>query len=193
MDYKDEYIIERVKQLDDYKYIPEGYWLLGIRSDKDEANKFDDTFKLFKGEKSIITTTGTTNPGITVLKHGWKKYNKDGVAILESDRIYYNVYQSGLHKGYMPALIQTGAPVTVYRDGDNDAKSEEQGKKQTGYFGINFHTATRDFDKDIIKEDINGWSAGCQVANRTKEYNEIIDLTKSQKFTTYVLLKEFSV
>lgn len=193
MYYRPDYIIHRVKQLADFTHIPEDYWVVGIRSWADRPDEFDDMFYLFQGEDLILTTTGTTNPGESILKGGWKRYQKHGAAVLESDRIYYDVWEPGKHKGYMPALLQTGAKVTVFRDGDSDSKSEEQGKKESGYFGINFHTATKAFLDNIEKEKIGGWSAGCQVANRTEDYMKIIRTIADQPRVTYALLKEFSI
>lgn len=188
-------LVERVKQLKDYKGIPKGYWIIGIRNPEDHPDKFDDMFYLMKDEELIYETTGTTNPGLPILKGGFKKYNKDGAAVVESDRIYYGVWQYGLHLGYMPALKQTGGNITVWRDGDSDHLSEEQGKKTTGMYGINFHTATKSYLGNIIKNLIGGWSAGCQVCNNTKEYMQIINTIKNskQKNITYCLLKEFSI
>jgi len=197
MYYNPKLIIERVKQLPDFKekLFNGDYWICGVRSETDEPNKFDDTFYLFKGEECIIDTTGTTNPGTPVLKGGYLKYNKDGAAVVESDRIYWNVWKYGKHGGKIPALKQLGNKITIWRDGDGDNKSEEIGKRTEGYYGINFHSDEYDINEDNRSDDagINGWSAGCQVCNKMHDYKRIINLTKDQKNVSYVLLKEFSV
>lgn len=194
MYYSDKELISRVKQLQDYKSIPEGYWIIGIRNHKDSPDVFDDTFYLMKGQEIIIETTGTTNPGLKVLK-GFSRYNKAGAAVVESNRIYHNVWKYGMHRGYMPALKQLGSKITVWRDNNGDSKSDESGKKFDGWFGINFHTATKSYLAKIVKKVIGGWSAGCQVCNVTEDYMKIINTIKNsdQKFVTYCLLKEFSV
>lgn len=199
MNYVGHELIERVKQLPDFKeklkgQIPYNYWIIGIRNPEDKANKFDDMFYLMKGEEIVLQMTGTTNPGTPVLKKGYLKYNKDGAAVVEMDRIYPGLWKYGLHHGKIPALLQV-RPITVYRDGDNDDKSEQIGKKTTGLYGINFHPDQHDpeaFDKDD-KSDIGWWSAGCQVANQMDEYKETIQLTRYQESVTYVLLDEFSI
>ena len=114
---------------------------------------------------------------------------------MESDRWYFGVWKPGKHKGVVPALLQTGNKVTVWRDGNADGKSDEQGYKEHGYFGINFHSASKDFSSKLIKTVIGGWSAGCQVCNNLPEYKFIIDTIKSsgQDKVTYCLLKEFVV
>jgi len=190
--YNGDELLKRVKELSDFNGVPNEYWLIGVRNPVDHPDQFDDMFYLMKGESLVMKTTGTTNPGLSILK-GFKKYNKEGAAILESDRWYHGVWKYGMHNGYMPALRQVGNKVTVWRDGDMDYKSEEQGKKETGWFGINFHTATKSYLGNIIKSTIGGWSAGCQVCNNTKEYMEIINTIKNSKQdkVTYCLLKEF--
>lgn len=188
-------LVARVKQLKDFKAIPEGYWIIGVRNPEDTPDKFDDMFYLMKGEELIMETTGTTNPGVKILKGGFRKYNNDGAAVVESDRIYPGVWKYGKHLGWMPALKQLGGSITIWRDGDGDSKSEEQGKRTTGWYGINFHTATKSYLGRIIKTAIGGWSAGCQVCNNTVEYMKIINTIKAskQEKVTYCLLKEFSI
>lgn len=188
--YTDEQLLSKVKSLPTFKKLPVDYWILGVRSNEDTTDKFDDKFYLFQGEKFITVTTGTTNPGKPVLMGGFLKYNKNGAAVVKSDTWYYDVWSYGMHMKKMPALLQTG-PITVYRDGDQDGKAEEQGKLETGYFGINFHAATYDANFKGLQENIGGWSAGCQVVNDKQKHLEIIKLIKAQKKISYVLLKEF--
>lgn len=194
MYYSDTLLIQRVKQLHDFKEIPKGYWIIGVRSSDDKPNSFDDTFHLMLGEKLIMSTTGTTNPGTPILQGGFKKYNSDGAAVVEADRIYYGVWMYGKHQGKIPALKQVGAPITIYRDGDGDNKSEEIGKCTTGYYGINFHPDQYDINGiDKASDTVGLWSAGCQVCNNIEDYRRIISLTKDQESVTFCLLKEFSV
>ena len=79
----------------------------------------------------------------------------------------------------------------VYRDTDKDSKSEEQGKLQEGYFGINFHPNTYDLSKKVTSSSIGWFSAGCQVVNRVDLYKIMIKLLKTEKFVTYCLINEF--
>jgi len=193
MNYSANKLITRVKQLQDVTYIPDNYWIIGIRNPDDTPDAFDDRFYLMKGEEIVCETTGTTNPGKKVLQGGFKKYNKRGAALVESDRMYYDLWYPGKHKGVVPALKQIGK-ITVWRDGDGDAKSEEQGyKEHRTDIGINFHSASKDFLQVAIKTVVGGWSAGCQVCNNTKEYKEIIDTVWNQDRVSFCLLKEFSI
>jgi hypothetical protein len=191
--YNDKELLNKVKSLPSFKSVPQGYWILGIRSNEDAANKFDDKFYLFNGELFVTVTTGTTNPGTPILEGGFLKYNKLGAAVLKANEWYYDVWSYGLHMGKMPALKQVGNFI-VFRDGDGDEKSEEIGIpiKGSGY-GINFHAATYDSNFKGLQENIGNWSAGCQVVNNKQKHLEIIKLVKPQKKVTYVLLNEFEV
>lgn len=189
--YTDLELLNRVKSLLTFKSIPEGYWILGVRSLEDTPNRMDDKFYLFKGEVFIMVISGTTNPGTPILEGGFLKYNKQGAAVVKSDEWYYNLWKYGLHLGKMPALLQLGNKIKVFRDGDKDKKSEEVGNITEGFYGINFHSNNYDLTSKIKKEEINGWSAGCQVSNDIQNYKKIIDLVKSQPSVSYCLIKEF--
>ena len=187
--YTDKQLLEKVKSLSSFTKIPSGYWLLGVRSQDDLPNRFDDKIYLFKGEEFVLVTSATTNAGTPTLRQ-FEKVNKDGAAVLKADEWYYNVWKYGKHNGKVEALLQLGNKVTVYRDTDKDDKSEEQGKLQSGYFGINFHPNTYDLTKPS-GTNIGWWSAGCQVVNNIPNYKLMIGLLKREKLVTYCLINEF--
>lgn len=189
--YTDKELLERVKSLKSFKSIPSGYWIVGVRSNEDTPNKYDDKFYIFSGEKFVTLTSGTTNPGTPILEGGFLKYNKVGAAVVKADEWYYDVWRYGLHQGKMPALRQVGKFI-IYRDGDRDKKAEEIGVPITGSnFGINFHTNNYNLDSKKITDTIGEWSAGCQVCNVVEKYSMIINMLKKQHSITYVLLNEF--
>lgn len=198
--YTDKELLDRVKNLPDFKGIPEGRWIIGVRSNEDTTDTYDDKFYEYEGEKFIRVLTGTTNAGGKILKGGFRSFNKYGAAHLAGDTWYYNVWSYGLHRGRMPALRQVGAKVKVYRDGDMDGKAEEIGKPISGWYGINYHTNTYDFSKksrSILRWVIGNWSAGCQVVNDREKYFQQMQWYKAakesgrQKFVSYCLLNEF--
>jgi len=189
--YTDAQLINRAKSLHTFVSIPEKYWIIGVRSNEDEANVFDDKFYVFYGQNFHSVMSGTTNPGVTILKNHLK-YNPQGAAILAADRWYYNVWQYGLHRGKMPALLQLGAQVYVYRDGDKDDRSEELGVAKPGFYGINFHLNSYDLNNKVKKTYINDWSAGCQVPNEADKYKTVIEnIRQEKKLVSYCLLNEF--
>ena len=189
--YTTDQLLDRVESLKSFKTFPLGYWIVGVRSEEDAPNKYDDKFYLFNGEEFVKVVTGTTNPGTPILEGGFLKYNRVGAAVVKSDEWYYNVWAYGLHQGKMPALRQVGNFI-VYRDGDKDNKSEEIGAPIVGSgYGINFHSISNDLSVKKIGENIGGWSAGCQVCNNVEQYSMIINMIKNQNRITYCLLKEF--
>jgi hypothetical protein len=189
--YTDAQLLKRVKELGSFKKIPSSYWILGVRSNEDIPNAFDDKFYIFEGERFIMVLSGTTNPGVAILKN-YYKFNSVGAAIVAADNWYYDLWIFGKHRGKIDALLQLGNKILVYRDGDKDNKSEELGTPKWGFYGINFHLNSHDINSNQIKGDINGWSAGCQVPNDPKKYRAAMELFKNrrEKFT-YCLLNEF--
>jgi hypothetical protein len=184
-------LLDRVSEMEGFVKIPSGYWIIGIRNQEDHPDRYDDIIYLMYNKTLIKRTTGTTNPGLKVLRGGFKSYNKNGAAIVKSDKFYPNLWKFGKHKGYMEALVQK-AIVTVFRDKDCDYLAEEQGKEYKGFYGINFHTATKNYLSNLIKTIIGGWSSGCIVCNNTKDYRLIIAKIKKQNLpVSFCLLKEF--
>lgn len=186
--YTDEQLLNRVKGLKSFIRIPNDYWILGVQSKDDKFNEFDDKFYLFKGEKFIMVTTGTTNAGLTGLKH-YDTYNPNGCAVIKTDEWYYTLWRPGLHKGKMRALKQYSA-IKYYRDWNKNDKAEEIGNINEGVIGINFHTASYQ-PYNVITRLIGGWSTGCQVANNTADYYKILDYIGNQDVVSYCLIKEF--
>jgi len=185
--YTDNQLLNRVKSLQGFKQIPADVWILGVRSNEDESNVFDDKFYIFRGSKFLMVTSGTTNPSIDYLTN---RMNKRGAFIIKSDMWHYDLWKPGKHKGRMDALVQNTA-VIGFRDANKNKFSEEVGKVVSGWYGINFHASTYNTFNKVATKFIGLWSAGCQVVNDRQKYNEIIELVKKQKSVTYCLLKEF--
>ena len=94
----------------------------------------------------------------------------------------------------MEALRQRSSkPILYYRDGNSNGKSEELGEVQSGVIYTNFHGSTYRKGSLLERDNINGWSAGCMVCNKNKEYEDIIKIFKEskQKYFTMCLIKEF--
>ena len=179
----ERYTIAQVKAVCDkkgYRWLP--FQLIGIRSAADKPNAFDDLLGWVDGD-NIVWHTGTTNPGVHWLKQ-WM--NPAGCAVLAEGQ-HINSWVLGKHKGQYEALVQYG-PVDVYRDTNKNDKSEQMGKPIRGIYGINHHRANPKFISSIIDK----WSAGCQVRNNPKEYDEFIAACKNSgvRFFSYVLLNE---
>lgn len=187
--YKTQELLDRVSSLGSFKGFPPNYWILGVQSNEDTYNYFDDKFYLFKGKKFIAVVTGTTNAGTTGLMN-YKRYNKNGVLVVKTDEWYHGLWKYGLHRGKMPALKQI-RPIKYFRDWNRNKSIEEVGPVKEGIKGINFHTVLYQKNLSFIRKLIGGWSVGCQVINNVGRYYHILNKVKHQSSVTYCLVKEF--
>ena len=163
--------------------------IVGVRNDSTDANKFDDfIYVLWKDENGKWEGkyyNATTDPGTYYLKNPLSKL---GAAILKEGQ-WVDTYIIGLHRGSYEALVQR-KPVTVIRDYDRNAVLDfNNGREETGLFGINIHKAGTD------SKDVDKWSAGCQVFQKSNDFNEFMDLARKHKDLygnkfTYTLIDE---
>lgn len=197
--YTDTELLKRVAMIEGFKGYPSDYWVIGIASNENGADMFDDKFYLFKGERFISVTSGTTNSGVYGLKN-FRKWNNAGAFVIKLDQWIYDFWKTVdvvkgeriecKHKGRMRAWRQN-KPCYHYRDNDGDKIAEQQGQLYFSMCGINFHTVTYKL-VEFVRKWIGGWSVGCQVPNRTKDYYEILDkVNPYQDTVSYCILEEF--
>jgi hypothetical protein len=163
--------------------------IVGVRSDNTEPNKFDDLIYAFwkneAGQWEGKYFSATTDPGTYYLKNPLSNL---GTAILKEGQ-YVDTYEIGKHKGQYDALTQQ-KPVTVIRDYDRNAILDfNNGREEKGLFGINIHKAGAN------STEVNTWSAGCQVFQKSADFNDFMDLARKHKEKygnklTYTLLDE---
>ncbi len=181
--YTTKQLLDYAKSMPDFKGIPDKKWILAIRSIADIRNKFDDKRYLFNKETFLGVSTITTNKGdegTAVMCTGW----------------HYDVYQASdgvkirHHKGKTPCLRQIKG-IPYRRDYTEDGKTNPTTKIFTDIIFMNYHAATHDLSSGVIKENIGGWSEGCQVENNTPKYVWLLDQVKDNGPTTYCLIPEF--
>jgi len=170
-------------QFDRLGYQFPSFHIVGIRSNANKPNEFDDLIGLINNS-NVSWFTGTTNPGTHWLKN---LMNPKGTALLKPGQ-YKDSWKLGLHRNQYKALVQC-APITVFRDKDKDAIAEETAVTDTGIFGINIHRA----NPNAVSKFIDKWSAGCQVLNNPTDFKKLIDACDASGLSrfTYTLLKEF--
>jgi hypothetical protein len=171
---------------------PEELNIVGIRADTTVPNKFDDTINVFwkdvNGKWNLRSYPATTDAGTYYLKN---PINPAGSALVKAGQ-YINSHKIGTHRTY-EALVQQN-PITVIRDYNRDAVLDfNNGKEQTGLFGINIHRANQ-YGTTI---DVNDYSAGCQVFANISDFNSFMDLARNHRNKygnnfTYTLLDERS-
>lgn len=188
--YTDAQLLERVELIGGTIPNIGKYLIIGVQSQEDAFNFFDDKFYVFDGTQFKQVSTGTTNAGKTALK-AFDSYGLSGAAVWKTDVFYSDLYQRGLHKGRMRALRQA-KPIYFYRDSDKDNQAEEQGKLHHEVIYANMHGVDYDPYSEITKQFINGWSFACQVWNRMGDYRQMIRATWDRnKPVDYCLLKEW--
>jgi len=138
------------------------------------TNAFDDVRVIFRVVNGKPVLLGAWQATIETGKH----YTENPIVQGGAARIafgQYKAWQVGFHRGQYEALVQTGGPVTVYRDANKDYNREGD-IKQTGYFGINQHHAY-----NAPKDDIGAHSAGCLVGRMIKGHQEFMAFVKSDR------------
>lgn len=184
-------LLEKVESLHNGKIPNRGkYLVIGVQSLENASNLFDDKFYVFDGPDFKMVSTGTTNVGITALKH-FKDYNLSGAAVWKTNQFIQDCYIPGWHKGRMKALRQN-KPIWFYRDFDMDDIAEEKGPEYYQIIYANMHGVDYDPFSEKIVQNINGWSFACQVWNRMADYRQMIKATWTRNKTVdYALLKEW--
>ncbi|MGI9554833.1 MAG: hypothetical protein ACR2M6_02560 [Vampirovibrionia bacterium] len=186
-------ILNDVKDLG-YKIFTQGEYnlnIIGVRKNFVQNNKFDDEIHVvFKQNKEWIDLVFpiTTDPGLYYLVN---PINISGTAIMVEGQ-YRGAYKVGLHRNKYEALVQTGGKVRVYRDRNKDEVIDMNKESIIdGYFGINIHRATSQGSSN----DVNKWSAGCQVFQNSNDFDIFMSLCNKSKSIfgnsfTYTLLEK---
>jgi len=188
MQYTTEQLLNRAKSLDTFQGIPKDYWILGMRSNRDQPNVFDDKYYIYKGEICVDVITGTTNPGMPSLM---KPMNPKGAAVVKSNMWYPLVWTRGLHKGKVPALVQTGKFLIIRDNNKNNIAGDAGTESWESGIGINFHPNTYNLLNTLKSVLIGDWSHGSQVPNDVPKYKNFLEVSKPQVHFTYCLLQEF--
>jgi len=164
--------------------------LFGIRNSNGKANSFDDfigVFYLWDRTWRGHFWPGTVDPGLHWLEN---PSNVKGTAVLCPGQ-YPGAYEIGKHRGKYDALVQTNAPVKVWRDPNRDKHIDTWGEVDKGFFGINIHKAGK------VSTKVDKWSAGCQVLRYENDLDELIELCRKQvringwETFTYTLLDQW--
>jgi hypothetical protein len=149
----------------------------GIRKENGTINKFDDIlFEAYideDGNKVLNFYLGTTDPGLKYLRN---PMNSRGCAAIVPGQ-YVNCRKIGKHRGDHWALVQCGN-IAVYRDNNKDNKYDfiPSSIERGCGFGINRHRAAL----HAIIEDVNGYSAGCEVFKNSNDQEKEVELARKQ-------------
>ena len=172
-------------------------FLVLVSSNEDTPNIFDDKgYRFNENNVCDLVFTLTTNGGRNALKGGFKKYNKNGMAVIKTDQVMLDAFSYGYHNSKMPSLKQV-KDIYYHRDGNLDDKTDEEGVVYRDNYSTNFHANSYNMLSKVMRWFINGWSYGCMVCNDIPKYSEMmkrfkkLKKTGKQKYVTIILLKEF--
>jgi hypothetical protein len=147
--------------------------LIGVRNGHGKVNVFDDVMLtlIYKPNGLELNQYNiTTDTGLYFLQN---PMNPKGTAILKEGH-YPKAYQIGKHKGHR-ALVQVGK-LTVYRDNDKDDQIDIDVPTDEGSnFFVNIHGRYFDGKSVDTNPNIGRWSAGCQVFERNKDIEKVLD------------------
>ncbi|MDO1449582.1 hypothetical protein Q0590_25115 [Rhodocytophaga aerolata] len=165
--------------------------IVGVRAATILSNAFDDTMWVFYREQNgkwrYKQYRITTDPGKYYLEKG---FNGNATSILAQGQ-YVDAYSIGLHQGKYEALVQTGKVTALLDDDKNNVLNFNSAKTKTGLFGINIHRAAA----SGTTEEINNYSAACQVFANAQQFKEFLELCRKHKDKygnkfTYTLIDE---
>jgi hypothetical protein len=194
--------VKRLYKKKKYKFCEGTYNLniFGIRDTTFVDDKFNDyigvAYEDSQCKFKVDLYKGTTDPSIHWLRN---PLNKNGTAIMLEGQ-YRGCYKIGIHgrTGNFPyeSLEQIGEMAYVRDSNKDDVLDIDPSKKITGIFKTNLHRCSR----HKIVRYISLYSAGCQVIQDPKHFDELMVTAKRQvslgwgdKFSyTLFNIKDFS-
>jgi len=153
-------------------------------------DQWNDLVAIVRPDGTILhLSAATAEPGWRIVQN---PIVQPGAAQLAFGQ-YRGSYQIGTHMGssWHEALVQTGGPVTIWRDVNKNGRRDSGDRVVSGMFGINWHRAGRSPVKSV-----GGYSAGCVVTNDINQFAHFLQVVKSHpgyqqnrlfRFTTTLL------
>jgi len=150
--------------------------LIGVRNpagiEKDVINDFVGYFT----KEAVVLSPGTTEPSVYWTTSGEK--NTSGTFHLK-EGFHEKIWCVGTHKGY-EALVNDYRyckPTRGWRDANYNFAQDSKDVEVCDYFGINFHR----MHPLAIVDKIGKYSAGCQVFQNAKNFNDMMTFIKSSQ------------
>ena len=145
--------------------------IFGIRFEENQnLDLWNDWLGIWNQNEAFVWS-GTTDPG--------KKATEESTRGCAHVVLGYHpfVWQVGIHSAgkpsQHPALVQTGNEIKIWRDKNKDfIYNSNIDFFDTGYFGINFHRASKIQDVEFI----GPYSAGCQVTRNAQDFEFALNL-----------------
>lgn len=151
--------------------------LFGIRFENDQNKDIWNDILGIWTKHNVYCWPGTTDPG----KHATEE-QKGGAAHLCLG-YHKDIWMKGIHAESNPnfahlALRQLGNAVKIWRDVNRNYENDENIYEE-GYFGINWHRASKLNNVPVI----GNYAAGCQVTLDVKDFEFALNLIlNTEKF-----------
>tara|TARA_R110000822_G_scaffold127454_4_gene262977 strand:- start:1227 stop:1829 length:603 start_codon:yes stop_codon:yes gene_type:complete len=194
--YTDKGLIDRMKSLPSFRYVPRGKHMIVLRSKEDAPDRYDDKLYLFDYETCLDVMSCTSNSGTYGLLN-FAKWNRRGTAVIKFDEVYYDAFMKSdgkkvrHHNGRMQGLRQIGF-LKYFRDFNKDKKIDATGRIYEGNNSTNVHCNSYKWKKGIKTWLIGRFGTGCTVINDlTKYYNVLLKNIPYNTPITYTGLNEF--
>jgi len=185
-----EITIQKIKDVlfkKGYKWIEEKPQIIGIRTNIQVPDVFNDIICVVYKDKLFVTTC-TTEPGTTYQK---KPLNPKGCWVMMPNQMI-DAYSLGYHQGKEDhrALRSTGK-IFGLRENDKDGiilndKDAVSSWADGTTIGANIHGA----NKMGVTKTVGRWSAGCQVLDHWSKKEEMIDIFVNFEKTNKSLWKK---
>lgn len=148
--------------------------IFGIRDEMgQEKDLFNDFIGVAYDAGKVKFYVGTCDPGAYWTKVGGYNPDKKGAAHICLG-YHRDTYQVGYHRT-QEALVQTGAPIRIWRDKNRNYIQDGSEVVESGFYAVNIHTTTH---KPPV---IGQWSAGCQVIQKPDDLAELLTIVKSSE------------
>lgn len=193
--YTDAQLLERVEAVGGKITNAGKYLIIGVQSQEDAFDTFDDKFYVFDGNIFKQVSTGTTNAGRKALKQ-FDNLGLSGAAVWQTDQFVEDCFRPGMHKASRPGggmrALRQNKPIKYFRDANKNNRAEQIGPLQEGVIWANMHGVSYDPFSNRVLNTIGGWSYACQVWNRMSDYRFMQRATWNRgKTVNYCLLKEW--
>lgn len=165
-----------------YKYFEDKINIIGIRTNDNTPDKFNDYICVsYKDEFHIFEAT--TDPGVYWLKNPMRV---TGTFVMMPGQ-YIDCWTWGTHVHYEAFVLCK--PIRGYRDSNKDNLiNPDLHKIYTDGQGVDIHHA----HETVIQNVVDKYSAGCQVTRKFSDWLILYGLgkTSKQKYFSYTLLEE---
>jgi hypothetical protein len=190
------------KRYDVFRRGPFDLNIIGIRSNESRSNSFDDVMAVIYKDEYYVATMDlypiTTDPGKPWLLKPLAGTNGTAILVPGQYRSAYRIGKHGrTHRGGGYTALEQVSEMTYVRDNNRDAVIDfTLYADKAKHFRANLKTNIHRAHPNIIMRTVESYSAGCQVFQNPKHFDEFMKLCQKQvdhgygQTFTYTLIEE---